>query len=249
MQIIDATWDYESLGVRSAEVNCELADSKFSLTDSLQKLSESHEYVVVKVPSSHHEFVRLMTDLRFEFAETLFAVERSLVNKSVDHKLLKKASNFVVEKANSEQIAYVHEQVMSGIFVTDRISLDQNFSAEASARRYSNWIKSEMENGGALFHVSLPNGTSLGFFTLRITDKLMAYSVLSGAFKAEKTPGFGLMLLSLIILTAQDNGARKIISSISSNNLPVVRTHLELGFEIKDLKYVFVSHTSRKTGS
>jgi L-amino acid N-acyltransferase YncA len=75
-----------------------------------------------------------------------------------------------------------------------------------------------------------------------VTDDGIAHSILSGVFDSEKTPGFGLILLSMILTKAEEKGAKKIVSAISSNNLPVVRTHVQLGFEVKDLNYVFIRH-------
>jgi L-amino acid N-acyltransferase YncA len=46
----------------------------------------------------------------------------------------------------------------------------------------------------------------------------------------------------MILTKAEEKGAKKIVSAISSNNLPVVRTHVQLGFEVKDLNYVFIRH-------
>jgi hypothetical protein len=161
---------------------------------------------------------------------------------SIDSRLVKRAAALSAKKATAEELTFVLDQIMTGIFSTDRISLDENFGPQVGAKRYCNWIDSEMKQGGEVYTISLSTGTPLGFFTLRVTDDGIAHSILSGVFDSEKTPGFGLILLSMILTKAEEKGAKKIVSAISSNNLPVVRTHVQLGFEVKDLNYVFIRH-------
>ena len=242
MKIVDAVWDYGVLGVKSVEVRCDIDDSTESIFETLAELEKSHKYVVLKIPVSSREFLNQIPDAGYKFIETLFAVERSVKKSSIDSRLVKRASVLSSSKATDEELTFVFDQINRGIFSTDRISLDENFGPKVGARRYCNWIDSEIKQGGEVYLVRLSTGMPLGFYTLRVTDNGLAHSVLSGAFDAEKTPGFGLILLSMILTKAEEMGAKKIISAISSNNLPVVRTHVQLGFEVKEVHYVFIRH-------
>lgn len=246
MKIIETKWDHDILGVKSVEVRCDANDSQHSLTITLKELADSYDYIVVKVPVLQNQLIRKLPDLEFNFVETMFSVEKSLKNHTVDSRLVEKCVSLITREANFEETDYVRNHIIEGIFSTDRISLDEKFGPLLAAKRYWNWIQSEKELGASLFFVSLPNATPLGFFTLRVSNENVAYSVLSGVFDPQRTPGFGLVLLSLILLRAEENGAKKIVSAISSNNLPVVRTHTQLGFEIKDISYVFTQHVNRK---
>jgi hypothetical protein len=242
MKIIDAVWDYEVLGVKSVEVRCDVDDSTGSIFRTLMELEKSHKYIVTKIPVSNTEFLVKAPDAGYKFIETLISVERSVKKSSIDSRLVKRASALSAKKATAEELAFVLEQIMRGIFSTDRISLDENFGPRVGAQRYCNWIDSEIKQGGEVYTISLSTRAPLGFFTLRVTDDGVAHSILSGVFDADKSPGFGLILLSIILTKAEEKGAKKIVSAISSNNLPVVRTHVQLGFEVKDVNYVFIRH-------
>jgi hypothetical protein len=244
MKIIDAVWDNEVLGVKSVEVRCDASDSLDSLLRCLKDLENSHEYIVVKSPVSNRDVIEHIPEIGFKFIETMISVERSVKANTIEGRLAKRSEGLITREATEDEISHVFEQIMMGIFSTDRISLDENFGPTLGAKRYCNWIESEISLGGSVYSVALASGTKLGFFTLRVTEEGIAHSVLSGLFDAASTPGFGLVLLSLILRTAEKNGAKKIVSAISSNNLPVVRTHVQLGFEIRDMSYVYVRHSS-----
>jgi hypothetical protein len=246
MRTIDAVWDEEALGVKSAELRCEHTDSKEALVAEIRRLEMTHSYLVVKVPVSQVNAMEVLPELGFKFCETLFSVERSVKSETIDKRLVGKSAGLLVEVASEKQEEFVHEQITGGVFLTDRVSLDKQFGPTIAAKRYWNWIQSEKELGAEIYFVSLKSGAPMGFFTLRVSSDFVAHSVLSGIFDANKTPGFGLVLLALILLKADEFGAKKIVSAISSNNLPVVRTHNQLGFEIKDLNYVFVRHADEK---
>jgi hypothetical protein len=245
MKIIDAVWDNEVLGQKSVEVRCDTSDSLDSLLGCLRDLETSYGYIVVKSPVSNREIIDHIPEIGFKFIETLIAVERSVKAETIESRLAKRSESLITKEATEDEVAHVFDQIMMGVFSTDRISLDEKFGTLVGAKRYCNWIESEISLGGSVYSVALASGTKLGFFTLRVTEEGIAHSVLSGLFDAASTPGFGLVLLALILKTAEENGAKKIVSAISSNNLPVVRTHVQLGFEIKDLSYVYVRHSSR----
>ena len=246
MQIIDAQWDFEVLGVKSVELRCEANDSYASIMETVNGLAATYEYMVVKVPVLHREINQNLPQSKFNFIETLISVERSVKSSTLDPRLSQKAAGLTTKIANAGEILHVRDQLMKGIFLTDRIALDQKFGPHVSAKRYWNWIQAEIELGAVVYFVTLPNSSPVGFFTLRVTDKKIAHSVLSGVFDAQNTPGMGLVLLFLILQKAGENGAKKITSAISSNNLPVVRTHIQLGFEVKDMNYVYIHHVSKE---
>jgi hypothetical protein len=245
MKIIEAIWDQEVLGKRCVEIQCEVDEPVSSMLPTLMDLNKSHDYIVMKTPVLNRDMVQHASEIGFSFAETLISVERSVSSSSIESRLIRRAHSLETRETDDETAAFVFHQIMTGIFSTDRISLDKHFGPEIGAQRYCNWIKSEVNQGGKIFIVTLPNGSPLGFFTLKVTDEGNAYSVLSGVFDPARTPGFGLILLTLILLKAEENGAKRIFSTISSNNVPVVRTHVQLGFEIKDMKYVFIRHTAK----
>lgn len=129
-----------------------------------------------------------------------------------------------------------------GLFNTDRIYLDPNFTKEQAAHRYKCWIKDEMERGAELFEISYKEN-AIGFFTQKQLDEKTYYPFLAGLYPGnQEKVGLGFSVLAKPIEDVMKRGGRYISTYVSSNNLPIVKLHTQLGFLPNKICNVFVKH-------
>lgn len=76
MQIIDAFWEKENLGVTSKEVVVDLNDSVDTVRTELAALND--QYIVVKIPASQFDVTNLVQNMGYRFVEEMIEVEHDL---------------------------------------------------------------------------------------------------------------------------------------------------------------------------
>jgi hypothetical protein len=134
--------------------------------------------------------------------------------------------------------------IAKGIFKTDRIALDTNFGIECSSKRFYNWILDETRKDSTVWHLKFKD-QNIGFFGLkRIGQDGVFYPFLGGLYEEYSKSGLGFSILTKAADLVKKNNGKKIITFISSNNLPVLKLHLDLGFQIANIHNVFVRHNN-----
>ena len=66
--------------------------------------------------------------------------------------------------------------------------------------------------------------------------------LLTAAYNNFSKAGMGFFPQYANLLSAKDQGGQYFIGAVSSNNLPALRIHLELGAIIQNMDYVFIKH-------
>ena len=87
----------------------------------------------------------------------------------------------------------------------------------------------------------------VGFFLFREDDDGVGFSALSGLYESGRTPGLGYALLYGVLIGGRTRRLRLLSSSISANNVAVVKTHMALGFGVVAVHYVYVRHLEEAT--
>jgi hypothetical protein len=65
---------------------------------------------------------------------------------------------------------------------------------------------------------------------------------LGGVFSEAANKGLGFLALYANMQSIRSQGGLKIITRVSSNNLPILRLHLQYGYDITDMNYILVKH-------
>ncbi|MCH4154355.1 MAG: hypothetical protein LKF32_06910 [Mageeibacillus sp.] len=147
------------------------------------------------------------------------------------------------EDANDVETELVLSEIASGeIFKTDRIALDPHFGCKIAGVRYANWIRDTLNCSGHLL-VAKKNGALSGFVSVALKDDY-ADAILGGALSSNRIPSIGVMCSYAGVTFARETGAKYVITSVSSNNIPAMKINLAAGYEIKDSLYVLVRHIS-----
>ena len=237
MRITDAYWEQRNLGVVCTEIAIEAHDEVADVAAALATLPSG--YHVAKTPVARYDVMSALETAGFSFIEGSIRVRHDL-KVSEPTGLFKRMVDAVESHTvAADDVDRVANEILRGVFVTDRVFLDPNFSAEQAATRYVNWMRDELGRGGSLHELRV-SGRPVAFFVFREDDEHIGYSVLSGLYEAANSPGLGNVVLYTIVAEAARRGLKALSSYISTNNLPVVKTHVEHGFSVTDLHYVYV---------
>ena len=237
MKIIDAIWEKENLGVTSKEVLVDLNDSVNDVKAGLVNLND--QYIVVKVPASLFGITALVQDMGYRFVEEMIEVEHDLHEVKRSRILQRLYDSLDYREMTASDIETLYSEVDKGMFSTDRISNDPHFSAELSARRYKNWIKS-MLNTGAIPYVMSYKGEPAGFIILTTKDRIVYHSVLGGGYEKFRKTGLGMVQKEPEIVRLL--GGKFVSTNVSSNNVTQCRALLANGFTVRNINHIFVKH-------
>lgn len=239
MKVTEAEWELRNLGVRTFELTTDPGDTASGLSGALKSLPPG--YHVVKVQAGRYDLMRAVEETGFSFIECSIAVSHDL-EVPAPTGIFRRQVNAIESRTIPEtEVDFVEQSVQAGIFETDRVVLDPQFSPEQAALRYVNWIADERARGATVHEISF-RGSRVGFFVFRASEDGVGISVLSGLYSAKSTPGMGTALLYFILQEARTRNCTRLSSFISSNNLAVVKTHLNLGFKIDEISYVYIRH-------
>lgn len=241
MKIVDCKWELANIGRRTVEISIEQTD----LFDRhlIEETIKNYEYAVVKVPMA-------MPTFNFGLSEIGFICIETQMNISCRYDFFNFgqtatwADKITFSEVNTnEGLDAVVSNITPGMFSTDRISIDPSFSIETACKRYVNWLKSEFHSGLSKLISLFHENYHIGFMLLRIKGN-EAELLLNGLYKPYQRKGLGILTPASPFLYAQKNGRDIILerTSISSNNIPVVKLYNKLNFQLDSQTYVFVKH-------
>jgi len=237
MQIIDAFWEKENLGVTSKEVVIDLNDSVDVVRTGLATLND--QYIVVKIPASQFDIANLVQNMGYRFVEEMIEVEHDLHEVKRNRILQRLYDSLDYREMNVSDVEMLYSEIDKGLFSSDRISNDPHFSPELSARRYKNWIRS-MLNDGAIPYVMSYKGEPAGFIVLTTKDRVVYHSVLGGGYEKFRKTGLGMVQKEQEIVKLL--GGKLLMTKVSSNNVNQFRALLANGFTVNKINHVFVKH-------
>ena len=245
MKVIDCYWELQNLGQPTVEVQVERDDvfSKRKICETV----EGYGYAVVKVPMDMVAFNFGLTEMGFTCIET--QMNMSISYQDFDFSKVKEISaHTAFEVIDSEDgLQSVVANITPGMFSTDRISLDSYFGHGVGCRRYVNWITTEFRKATSQLIQILYDGVPVGFMLIKFHEDEVGL-LLNGLYKPYQGHGLGMLTPAspmLYIQKSKNDGIKVEHTSISSNNIPVVKLYNRLNFEISSQSYVFVRHISK----
>lgn len=244
MNIVDCFWELDNIGKSTAELSIlpgEVPDEK-----QLAKVCNNFEYVVAKVPMRNIDFNYVLSKMGFVLMEVQMNVSMEVAK--FDYKLVqdfigKVNYRDVTTKVDVEKVL---EMMTPDMFSTDRVTLDRSFGPSLGLRRYRNWIKTELENKKSSLVTVRYDNSDIGFMLYRI-EGTNFHLLLNGLYKEWQGHHLGVITSSSPLLYIRQNKLNDIdksLTSISSNNIPVVKLYNRLGFILDSETYVFVKHNN-----
>ena len=242
MIIVNAVWEKRNLGVDVVEITCTDKDN----TEELRQLLSSIEtpYSVLKIPSG-------CTDLLVEAQNCGFQVIENGIELLGDLRKIKVPdvySRFIphirLEEAKGKILDNILGEIRRGeIFKTDRIAVDPYFSKEIAGKRYYNWCNDALEDGafmGVLYYKDTP--VAFGLSKRDKNDSKTFDGILGGLLPEASNKGLGFLVVYGENEICRVNEGKYCIGRVSSNNIPILRLHLQFGYEVKSMNYVLVKH-------
>ena len=248
MKVVDAKWELRNLGVKTIEISIEKKDLMLSETDLLatiekHRLQYDAKYVVIKADTRYPEISLYLQGAGFILMENQINLRGT--RKDISNVLEKYRSVCVgadYRPADKDDIKRVFSEMERNIFVTDRISLDPHFGINVANRRYSLWMKDELERG-ATIQIYLFEGKPIGFSLDKVkADGKTVVGLLGGLFNRPETRYLGSMYIYAGVMSFCKSDLRFLRTAVSSNNLNILQLHLMFGREITDIKNVLIKH-------
>ena len=244
MKLIDAFWEKRNLGVNCMEVSLN-KDDQVSQLEEISDLLDTSEYIVLKVPVARFDINEYLSRRGFVFIEGNLNFMLNIKDAVLTP--LQQRLNNVIEytEMNDYDLSQLYVEIEKGLFKTDRIILDSNFTEKQATLRYINWIKDEIAKTTQAYKIIYKKDT-IGFFTFKEMPENVYYPFLAGLYEKYSNSGLGFTTLRKPIEeTIKRNG--KIISTYAStNNTYVIRAHIQQGFYINNMNYVYVKHNIKK---
>lgn len=246
MKIIDAYWEKRNLGVTTVEVEIEKEDTIKEIETALRNLDG--EYLVVRIPAGKMVAMFLVSQMGFDFVESSIHVTHDLKNIELNGIQKRLIDSVNYSPMNSDDIEELFVEIRNGMFESDRISLDPYFSADQTAKRYIGWIKDELERDTELFKLAYKDNT-FGFFTFKSIGEGIYYPFLAGIYKQYRKSGLGISIAYKPLCEAVRRKGKMVSTQISTNNGNTVKIHSIMGFEFREIHYVYIRHNAFKRGS
>lgn len=241
MRVIDCHWEQKNIGKKTVEITIETTDHyDCSL---IERQTHGYEYAVVKVPMNMPAFNLGLSKLGYTCIETQ-------MNVGIDY------SNFDFSKVahfyDDTSYEYVDtiddfntivSHIQPGMFSTDRISIDPEYGETMGCQRYINWLTTEYESKRSQLIKVLYRNEHVGFMLVRIEDDNIEL-LLNGLYKEYQGKGLGLLTPASPMMYTKKNDLQitKETTSISSNNIPVVKLYNRLQFQLLSQTYVYIKH-------
>ena len=244
MKILDMPWEKDNIGVNSVEFRFD-GTEEISQIDCAISTNNFYDYQVCRIPANSMKLAYFLQEKGFKYSETAFELTADLREDKLPVVYKKYIDFFSYHEADSKELSLVDKTIREGIFDTDRIALDDYFGIDKSGNRFGNWCKQELERGSSKCYIVKTSTSPLGFFVLKHESESISDSFLAALFKKENM-GLGFSVLYYPFIQARKERKKKIITRVSSNNIVSLKTHLEIGYKINKLNYLFIKHKDLK---
>ncbi|EGA70924.1 acetyltransferase (GNAT) family protein [Vibrio sinaloensis DSM 21326] len=236
MKVIDATWEKRNLGLSTAELMFESADTIDTYDKWYQSVMDHVEYIVAKVPVGDMSLCNDLLGNGFELRELLTEVSVNqlptlsrIQQRMVDH--------VTYREMTSTDYRSLEKHICSGMFNTDRIALDSSLGLEKSIQRYLGWLGDEKERG-AKFYTILYKGEPAGFFVLSAIQGNKVKSILAGIYPSHQRYALGFFMNYMAYLEAFKQGVKSVVTYFSSNNRGASSIHYSIACQLHTQYYV-----------
>lgn len=243
MKTTHAAWELDNIGVNAWEIELDAADTPEMLAQEEQRIRAlGAEYIVVKTPVNCPQLLFGIGQLGYTFVEMVFRV---MIRRNEYH-MPDRIARFdrgltVVERTDEAERERIYGLIRTGIFRSDRVSIDPAFGIMKGGNRYANWLKGVLADGGYLYEV-LSNEKPIGFFVIIRRDENTVDPVLMAMYDEQNDRGMGALLHKKTLDTCFTHDCKKLTSTIVSNNAKVLHVYVNAGANITDTLYTYVKH-------
>jgi len=240
---VHAAWEQQNLAVDAYEVTLDGSETPEAFAkEEAQLLAAGAQYIVVKTPVNCPALLFGLPKLGYTLVEMVFhvAIRRDAYRVPPEIARFDRGLS-VVERTEEADRQRVYARIRSGVFKSDRVSIDPAFTTAQSGTRYANWLRQMLGEGGKLFEV-MQKDKPIGFFVIVRVDAQTVDPVLMGLYDEERDRGMGALLHKKTLDTCFLQDCARLASTIVSNNAKVLRVYVNAGATITDTLYTYVKH-------
>lgn len=240
MRVIDAVWEKRNLGVEVQEIICDGTEPVDELKEQL--LAVRVPYSVLKIPSGCTDLLMAGQSAGYCFVETAISLDGKVSTMELPRLYQRFEPLIEVSRAEGEALDKILQEIETGdIFETDRIARDPYFSQQIAGMRYANWTKDELDRGAEAV-ISYYKKQPVAFGINLCSEGTVFDAFLGGVFTESANKGLGFLALYANMESIRQQGGTRIVTRVSSNNLPILRLHMQYGYGITDMNYILVKH-------
>ena len=243
MNTVHATWEADNLGVDAYEITLTESDTLEAFAaEEARMAAEGAQYIVVKTPVNCPGLLFGLPRMGYTMVEMVFhvAIRRDAYHIPADIARFDRGLS-VLERTGDADRERIFTLIRSGVFKSDRVSIDPAFTQEQSGNRYANWLRQMLDAGGKLFEV-LQKDKPFGFFVITRVDEHTVDPVLMGMYDEASDRGMGALLHKKTLDTCFAQDCTRLTSTIVSNNAKVLRVYVNAGATVTDTLYTYVKH-------
>ncbi len=238
MKVIDAYWEKRNLGVEALEI---VINDNDNLDEITEVLKMSTEYIVVKTSSGRFDVHEKLSCSGYVYVESLINLKIDVKDAVLNQIQSRICPLISYDLATSQEINFIFKEIRKGVFVSDRIATDPFFSPSLSNERYIHWVEDELKLGAELFKISFKDNV-IGFFTFKELNNGEFYPFLGGLLCSYNQTGLGFSVIRKPIEEVIKRNGNSISTFVSSNNLAIIRAHVQQGFNLNQIQNIFIKH-------
>ena len=246
LKLINAYWENRNLGKTTCEINLDKQDefesNLLKLKIEFERIKNTFEYVVVKIPSECTKLISFANDCALNFVETQLAltINTKKFESNFSKDTFRLTDMFSIKLVNTlMQYDYIAQKISEGMFSTDRIAIDSRFGLDIANLRYSNWIKDMLNDHNYILNMVYYKDEPIGFHAGRCIDGCY-HGDLGGVFPKYQNGVYG-MYWAYVFLNDCINKYNKVYSFCSTNNISVIKLWEYFGAITEKATYVFTN--------
>ena len=237
MIVTNAIWEKRNLGLDVFEIQAEPSDTA---NDIYRLKSLNCNLSVLKIPTARIDLVRAGEKIGYQFFET--STRHEIKGAPELNKIEKRMIDAINVTPSSEQEKnHIFVEIKTGLFNSDRYSLDPSLSSDQASNRYIGWISDELDRNAQLFSIKFRQ-EFCGFFLINELSNRKFVSLLAGVFTKTSSLGIGNFINHLAYIECFRQGAVSVSTAFSSNNFAAAMIHSSLRTRIIEQNYVFHKH-------
>ncbi|MCR5518548.1 MAG: GNAT family N-acetyltransferase [Lachnospiraceae bacterium] len=241
MIVKQTPWEKRNLGVEtSVEFYIDPSDTWNEISSELQKHQEI--YQVMHIASGNTDVLMKATTYGFLPIEMNIQLCKKLDDIELP-RIYKRFEPFISYSiADEKENDFILQAISEGsIFSTDKVALDPYFGCEYAGKRYAYWTKDVLDQGAVLLCMKYKNQI-VAFDVFIEKSENVAEAFLGGTIPEFSNSGLGFLAIYCITQFAKERGFKKLITGVSSNNVPILKLHEMFNYTVESMSYCLIKH-------
>lgn len=247
MKVVNATWEKRNLGLKVCEITFQSGDAKGDFSKILDE--NIYDYYVARVPSTEIQLVHDLESIGFRYLENQMNIYFDTIEiHRIDERWIGRFGDYTCNLCTGgDEFDEIISRTRSGLFEKDRMSVDPLIDKSLPDKRVANWILDMQKQADNSIYIIRKSNEMVGFFILRKTAPLTSYVEMAAIFSEYRKRGLAFLLIYNILVMAAREGSKRILASLSTNNISTINTFTRfINFRIQDVSVVLRKYQTNK---